>query len=1098
MFANRKKSRLSSHCLSWLTPLCFLAGLWSILAFGFEIRPFQGDEVTGNNVLALWQFQPGAELVDSKGEATLELCGRSLVTTDSTFGGALECFEFIPGVDKPNGARADRKTAPVIDGAFSIEAWVKLKETPDNPDWNVGYIVDKMYVPNTHERGYLNKDYHFSLRHHKGAKKVSLRAGIGLGAEVINFTSEQVDYAPGVWRLMAFYYNGAGTGMFFVDGRLVGKQTHEGKGSAAAGIQPLMLGERCGSIHSGLPGYLAQVRIVKGLPSQIKLINLELQHPFQRNVFERLEVGHALQLRVSNLAEQKITNLALTIHDGLTSREERIGDLPPNSEPVLLSLPLRCDGKVGDYTCRVDARGVNADGQAVTGGAVFDYQLCRRLPEFMPVVMWGGGSIEQLLSTGFTHGLHWLDHLDYAAWEAGEPLGYRERYHETRQSLNQVMAAGLRALGKMSPGAYFKSQPEYAKVREDYLCHDRQGKPTRMVNFSLPRVQQFAFDAARTMANSLKMYPVIDIVLTDSEFRDGSRLSFRAEDIAALRTATGLTEVPAAIEGKGGVKYARLPDFPASRIIPEDHPILVYYRWLWGGGDGYPGFLTQAWKGLNAEGTAPWKVVWDPVVRCPSKWGSGGAVDLIGHWTYVYPDPLVMGLAADEVLAMCKGGPSYQEPTKMTQIIWYRSGTTGPLPEDKSKWNEWEKRLPDAKFITIPPDMLEIALWQKLSRAVKAVMYHGSGSLWDKGKPGGYDFTHPGTQPRLAELTRKVIKPFGPMLLKVPERKANIAMLESFASQMFYGGTTHGTMANPVGRMHAALARAHLQPEIIYDETILRDGLDQFTVLVMPMCAVLSADVAVRIQAWQAKGGVIVADEMLAPGITPDVLLPQLQDNDKDKIIACSKKLRQELDGVCQPLADADTADAVLRVRSFGTSDYLFAFNDKRTYGDYVGQYRKVMEKGLPLSAQIRINRPQGTVYDLLAGKAVATKAADGSLAFAADFGPGEGRIYLVTEQPLAQVQVTAPAEVARGKRGVIEIKVLDAAGQPVDAVVPLQIQGSDPEGQPLEIVGWYAAVAGKLSVPIDIAPNDAVGAWKVQVRELASGLEAAAGFNVR
>ena len=46
------------------------------------------------------------------------------------------------------------------------------------------------------------------------------------------------------------------------------------------------------------------------------------------------------------------------------------------------------------------------------------------------------------------------------------------------------------------------------------------------------------------------------------------------------------------------------------------------------------------------------------------------------------------------------------------------------------------------------------------------------------------------------------------MLLKVPERKANIAMLESFASQMFYGGTTQGTMARPVGRMHAPGASA--------------------------------------------------------------------------------------------------------------------------------------------------------------------------------------------------------------------------------------------------------------------------------------------------
>lgn len=1097
MFANRKKSRPSPR-LSRMVSLGGLACLWSMLAFGADVRPFQGDEITGNNVLALWQFQPGAELADSKGEAALELCGRSQVVTDSTFGGALECFELVPGNDKPNGARAARATAPVVDGAFSIEAWVKLKETPDNPDWSTGYIVDKMYVPNTHERVNLNKDYHFSLRHNKAAKKVVLQAGIGLGTEVINFSSEPVDYAPGAWRLLAFYYNGAGTGMFFVDGRLVGKKTHADKGPVASGSLPVMLGERCGSIHAGLPGYLAQVRMVKGLPSQIKLINLELQHPFQRNVFERMEEGHALQLRVSNLAEQKITGLALTIHDGLAGREQQLGDLPANGEPVVVSLPLPCDGKVGSYTYRVDARAVNADGQAVTGGVVFAYQLCRRLPEFMPVVMWGGASIDKLLATGFTHGLHWMDHLDGAAWSAGQPLEYHERFGETRQNLNEVMAAGLRVLGKMSPGGYFKNQPAYAKAREEFLCHDRQGKPTKMVNFSLPRMQQFAFDAARSMANNLKMFPVVDIVLTDSEFRDGNQLSFRAEDIAAFRAATGLADIPAAVESKSGVKYARLADFPASRIIPEDHPILAYYRWFWGGGDGYPGFLTQAWKGLKAEGTAPWKVVWDPAVRCPSKWGSGGAVDWIGHWTYVYPDPLVMGMATDEVLAMCKGGPSYQEPTKMTQVIWYRSGTTGPLPEDKSKWNEWETRLPEAKFITIPPDMLEIALWQKLSRAIKAVMYHGAGSLWDKGQPGGYDFTHPGTQLRLAALANKVIKPFGPMLLKVPERKARIAMLESFASQMFYGGGTHGTMSRPVGRMHAALVRAHLQPEIVYDETILRDGLDQFTVLVMPSCAVLSAGVAERIQAWQAKGGVIVGDELLAPGISPDVLAPQLQENDKDQIIACSQKLRQELGDVCLPFAEADTADAVLRVRSFGSSDYLFAFNDKRTYGDYVGQYRKVMEQGLPLRAQIRVNRPRGTVYDLLAGKAVTVTAADGALAFPADFGPGEGRLYLVTERPLARVQVAVPAEIARGQRGLVDITVLDAAGQPADAVVPLHIQGSDPDGQPLEIVGWYAAAAGKLSVPIDVARNDAAGTWKVQVRELASGLEASAVFTVR
>ena len=66
----------------------------------------------------------------------------------------------------------------------------------------------------------------------------------------------------------------------------------------------------------------------------------------------------------------------------------------------------------------------------------FDYKLCRRLPEFMPVVMWGGASIDQLLNR-----LHaWpalAGHLDYPAWEAGKPLEYSERYDGTRQNLNE-------------------------------------------------------------------------------------------------------------------------------------------------------------------------------------------------------------------------------------------------------------------------------------------------------------------------------------------------------------------------------------------------------------------------------------------------------------------------------------------------------------------------------------------------------------------------------------------------------------------------------------------------------------------------------------
>jgi hypothetical protein len=61
-----------------------------------------------------------------------------------------------------------------------------------------------------------------------------------------------------------------------------------------------------------------------------------------------------------------------------------------------------------------------------------------------------------------------------------------------------------------------------------------------------------------------------------------------------------------------------------------------------------------------------------------------------------------------------------------------------------------------------------------------------------------------------------------------------------------------------------------------------------------------------------------------------------------------------------------------------------------------------------------------------------------------------------------------------------------------------LQISGQDSTGADIEISGYYAAVNGELTLPIDIAPNDLPGKWQLQVKDLASGLKAKASFKVR
>ncbi|MCK5802046.1 MAG: hypothetical protein KAI66_04400, partial [Lentisphaeria bacterium] len=748
-------------------------------------------------------------------------------------------------------------------------------------------------------------------------------------------------------------------------------------------------------------------------------VEVVVAHPHQRTVFERLEKGHTLAVTVRNSTGRTVKDLLLDVDTGLERIQKKLGDFGEETRTV--SVPLRCDGKAGAYALTATVTGNLGDRRAEWRGTL-NWHLVNRLPTFMPVAMWGGASFEQMEQCGFTHSLQWMDHVDMQAWKAGEPLGFIPRFDETRTMLNETLLRGLRVLGKMSPGGYFKHQKAYAKHRQPHLCQDVHGKPIeKAVDFAQPRVQQWGYDVGRSIFNNVGMFPAVDLFLTDSEFRDSGRVSYRPEIRAAFKKHAGY-DIPKLVRAKTGVRHKEIPNFPRDRIVPDDDRILTFYRWFWGGGDGYPGMISRERDGVKGdrEDLHPF---WDPAVRCPSKWGSGGRTDIISQWTYVYPDPLVMGMATDELFAMVKGGPEYQKVMKMTQVIWYRSGTTGPLPKDKSKWTEWEKRLPDTKFITIPPDMLEIALWQKIARPIRGIQYHGSGSLWPS-KPGGYDYTNSETAPRLAKLTSTIIKPLGPMLLAVPDRPAKVAMLESFTSQMFYGGATSGSMRGPVGRMHAVLYRAHLQPEIVYDETIQRDGLDPFDVLVAPYCGVLCESVARKIEVWQSRGGVLVADEDLTPRLMPDILIEKCGSSEKSELVEKARALRAELETVYTPHGDADTPDAILRFRKYGSTDYLFALNDRRTYGTYVGQYRRVMEKGQPLDATLTVRRPRGVVYDLVAHKRVEAQAVSGALQIAASFGPGEGRLFMITDHAIDKVSVTAPGRVARSKRATVEITV--------------------------------------------------------------------------
>ncbi|MFM8218082.1 MAG: hypothetical protein ACKOJF_04105, partial [Planctomycetaceae bacterium] len=105
----------------------------------------------------------------------------------------------------------------------------------------------------------------------------------------------------------------------------------------------------------------------------------------------------------------------------------------------------------------------------------------------------------------------------------------------------------------------------------------------------------------RSIARTYGDHPALVAALVNSEVRDDSEISFSPADIAAAREALG-SEIPDLVTTKWGVPWKTVPEFPADRVIPVDHPILRFYRWFWSEGDGWNGLHSAVHRGLKSTG----------------------------------------------------------------------------------------------------------------------------------------------------------------------------------------------------------------------------------------------------------------------------------------------------------------------------------------------------------------------------------------------------------------------------------------------------------------------------------------------------------------
>lgn len=1042
----------------------------------------------GKHVLGLWTFDgtdPGEDL--SGNGHTAKFDGAE-VEAQGRFGAALRSFPGFPVEDKRHYATVKDSPKLSPQGPFTLEMWI-------NPDKDIdkaysAYLLDKKYAGHT--------DYQLLFNRAGSSGTRILKAVLGFGASSETWYSDPIQLKSGTWYHIVFLYDGAGRGRFLINGIPHGEKIISGIGSVTAGTRPLTIGDRNGSNYSGFPGLIDQVRISQG---ELEFRPVLFERVSQRACFLRMEKNRTIAFRVTNLQKDLLPKATITwLLNGEEQGTSTLKELQ-SGKPQEVLFPLNTTFRPDQYL--LTAKLKTTEPQSNSAEESFPIQIVsRKLPDQFPVIMWGAGinEIDRLKEIGFTHATG-LGANYSRIMKAGKPTlaDSEQRVNEIRTGLDRGLANGVSFYAALSPGSYLRKQEKYQRMNRDGT--KKSGRED--ICPAIPAIKEYCYNVGASVAQTYGDYPAFDSALLHTEVRGSSRPCFHQHDLEAFKKHAGFG-IPAEVGSHYGVSYSKLKDFPKNRVVKDDHPIYVYYKWHWNKGDGWNDLNSDLERGLNSTDKKLW-TWYDPAMRVATVFGSGGNVDVLSHWTYTYPDPIRINVVLDELFAMARGSKKKQEVMKMTQIIWYRSQTAPKpkKPEDVSQTQAtWEQEQPDADFITISPMQLREAFWAKISRPIKGIMYHGWQSLVPTDGTYAYRLTNTQTQHELKRLVHEVVQPLGPALRNIPAAMNDIAFYESFASQVFARRGTLGWNGYWLGDAHQMLQWAGLQTDVVFDETIIEQGLDQYKVLVMMHGDVVTESVLKKIEAFQQRGGLVIADEYLTPAIKPDIRIKSYirtgkADVDKQEFQKKALELKAALAGKYKRFVDSSNQNVVHYSRRAKNTDYIFLVNDHREFGKYVGHHGRVMENGLPSETTLTINRADGYLYDLANHHSVSTERSGNKQTLSVQLGPGAGGIYMLTQDPIERVTIDIPEQLKRGESATVSIKVSNKQGKPVSAVIPVEVTIEDSEGRIAEQSGFRALIDGKQSFPIQIAPNDRAGIWRVHVKELASGKNSATHFRV-
>jgi len=501
-------------------------------------------------------------------------------------------------------------------------------------------------------------------------------------------------------------------------------------------------------------------------------------------------------------------------------------------------------------------------------------------------------------------------------------------------------------------------------------------------------------------------------------------------------------------------------------------------------------------------------------------------LNCVSTWTYTNPDPKYM-FFIESLIA--EGKYSLQEPISTVTMLNY-PGTI--YPKDKG-------------WTIMSPDILVETNWINFSRRPAALSVYlssdcdpfdtkenaGSEKIWEDNQREPYQ-RYPASFEAFKKFCDEVVKPFGPMVNNLERTPRKVAILSSQSSRIYSISPTYATYYEnyKIYDFYILLQMNHIPADVVFDETIQEYGLDDYDVLVMPNCETLLKSVYDKILAFQQRGGLIVSDQYLRAPLKDvvrfdfdftyrtrvsadaiisnktyavwddhlDIKSAELKDvngitalDDQQIMELYAQKLNDGLNNLIQKNIQCSSKTALVNMLQKGNAKYLFIINDKRTYGERVGQYKAILEKGVEQDVNIiyNINDNQNLhVYDLLERKEIPVKSKEDGLEFKVSLPAAGGKIVAILPETIDRVEVKSIKKILRKQKTNIQIAIMNKKGLLVPAVIPIQLEIKDPQGNISAYSDYYAAKDGLLDISFTAAINDVKGKWTVKATELMSG----------